>query len=81
MLHFGQIRVEGCDNQPDFVQISWACPVHGQHVYAGRWSRLDELVDVICRENPGAEAEALHELFTVAALNHERERAMKKVCS
>lgn len=79
-MRLGQIRVEGCDDQPDFVQISWDCPIHGAHVYAGKWSRLDELVNVVVQDNPGVEAEDLHELFTKAALIHERQR-VSKICS
>lgn len=81
-MKLGQIRVEGCDEQPDFVQISWDCPIHGEHVYAGKWSRLDELVEIVCGDNPGVEAVDLHDMFTQAALAHERQRvAAKRILS
>lgn len=79
------VIVEGSDADPDFVQISWPCCVHGRHTYSGRWSRLDEMVDCICRDHPIPEVAelraGLHALLTRAATAHEAAVARQKYYS
>lgn len=83
MPHPLGVVVEGSMTSPDFVQVSWPCPIHDQHIYAGRWSRLDELVDAICRDHPALEPlrEGIHEFLTRAATAHEQRRAHAKYSS